>query len=104
SRSSPQMAPYGGLPGAFKRAWKLVDELATRGYARNMSYTGSSGHGSSVARARRELHAMGRTGRRQSAVDRPGVRVWGPRLVCGAEKGGGPVQRHFMVISEVVAP
>ena len=47
---------------------------------------------------------MGRTRRRQSAV--VGLaRGYGTRsIVGGAEKGGGPVQSHFMVISEVVAP
>ena len=47
---------------------------------------------------------MSRAGRRQSAVGSPACGYGARSFVGGAEKGGGPVQRHFMVISEVVAP
>jgi hypothetical protein len=39
---------------AFTRAWKTVDEPPGRGYEIDMDFTGSSGHGSSVASVRWE--------------------------------------------------
>ena len=81
-----------------------MDERVRRRYANHMDFIGSSGHGSSVACARREwTQWAGRgVGSRRSAA--PEVREWARSGVCRAEKGGGPVQRYFMVISEVVAP
>jgi hypothetical protein len=47
---------------------------------------------------------MSRARRRQSAVDGLASGDGTRAFVGGAEKGGGPVQSHFKVISEVVAP